>query len=133
MDHSSPSSSARRPLLPWLTLAVVVTLAAGGAFWLNQKIDSVQAAAAPRQETGTNETQGARTGALQRAIAEIQADQQKLGEQVRQVQRAVAANQGERKLLSDQVGALSSRVDALASSNAEASPRQQSQGANRRR
>src|SRR3954462_10088484 len=123
MDHSSPDLSARRPLLPWLALAVVVIVAAGGAFWLNQKIDSVQPPAAPRQESGANETRGNIAG-LKQAIAEIQADQQKLNEQVNQLQRAVAMNQGERKLLSEQVGALSSRVDALASSNAEASPRQ---------
>jgi uncharacterized protein HemX len=132
MDNSSPSSPASPPLLPWLALAVVVILAAGGALWFNQKIDSVQAAAAPRQEIGANETQVA-IASLKQAIAEIQADQQKLGEQVSQVQRAVATNQGERKLLSEQVGALSSRVDALASSSAEATPRQQPQGTNRRR
>lgn len=134
MDPSLPSPSASRLLLPWLALALIALLAAGAAFWLNQKIDLVQATAAPRQESGINETQQAIAGVKQ-AITEIQSAQQKLDEQVSQLQRAVAMNQGERKLLSDQLGALSSRVDALASSSAEAgsAPQQQPQSTNRRR
>ncbi|MCK1594687.1 hypothetical protein [Bradyrhizobium sp. 164] len=101
---------------------------------MNQKIDSVQAAAAPRQESAINETQQAIAGVKQ-AITEIQTDQQKLGEQVSQLQRAVAMNQGEHKLLSDQLGAVSSRIDTLASSGAEAgsATQPQSQSTNRRR
>ncbi|UQR60763.1 hypothetical protein LRP30_27670 [Bradyrhizobium sp. C-145] len=134
MDPSLPSPSASRPLLSWLALGLVAILAAGGAFWLNQKIDSVQAAAAPRQESVINETQQA-IASVKQAIAEIKTAQQNLGEQVSQLQRAVAMNQGERKLLSDQLGAVSSRIDALASSSAEAgsAPQQQSQSTNRRR
>lgn len=133
MDQSSPSMANSRSVFPWLAWALVVVLGAGTtAFWLNQKIDSVQAAAASHQVSEASEIKRDVTG-LQQAIAEIQAGQQKLLEQVNQLQRAVATNQGERKLLSEQVGALSSRVDALASSNAEAASQQQPQSTGRRR
>ncbi|MBR0904575.1 hypothetical protein [Bradyrhizobium liaoningense] len=110
MDQSSPSTAGSHTVVLWLVLALVVILGAGATYWLNQKIESVQAAATPRQESEIT--------SLQQAIAEIQAGQQKLGEQVSQ--RVMAIDQGERKLLSEQIGALSSRVDALASAHADA-------------
>jgi septal ring factor EnvC (AmiA/AmiB activator) len=128
MDQPSSAPAASRPLLPWLALALVVILAAGTTFWLNQKIDSLQvAAAAPRQQTDANETRQAVAG-LQQTIADIQSGQQKLGEQVSQMQHTIAADAGERKLLSDQLGALSSRVDALASASAEARSQKTNRG-----
>lgn len=134
MDPSLPSDARSRPLLPWLALALVAIFAVGVAFWLNQKIDAVQAAGAPRQESRATEAQQAIT-AMKQAIAEIQTSQQKLEEQMGQLQRTVAANQGERKLLSDQLSALSTRVDTLSSSRAETSsaPQQQPPSANRRK
>ncbi|WP_439398208.1 hypothetical protein ACRQ5Q_13385 [Bradyrhizobium sp. PMVTL-01] len=134
MDASLPSNSRSRSLYQWLALILVAIFAAGAAFWLNQKIDAVQAAAAPRQESGAAETQQAIT-AIKQAIAEIQTSQQKLEEQMGQLQRATATDQGERKLLSDQLSALSSRVDSLGSSRAETSsaPQQQLPSANRRK
>lgn len=141
MEPSSPSTAARSPASLWVALALVVILAAGAGFWLNQKIDSVQAAGAPREQGDVNETEQVVTG-LQQAIAEIQGGRQKLDDQASQLQRAVAANQGERKLLADQLGALSqrvdalsSRVDALASASAEgnSATAQQPPSTNRRR
>jgi hypothetical protein len=96
-------------------------------FWLNQKVDSLQISAAPRQQADANETRQAVTG-LQQAVTDIQSGQQKLAEQVDQIQRNVAADAGERKLLSDQLGALNSRVDALASASAEARSQKTNRG-----
>lgn len=134
MDASLPSNSRSHSLSQWLALALVAIFAAGAAFWLNQKIDIVQAAAAPRQESGAAEAQQATT-AIKQAIAELQTSQQKLEEQMGQLQRAMATNQGERKLLSDQLGALSSRLDSLGSSRAEttSTPQQQIPSANRKK
>lgn len=134
MDASLASKFRSHSLSHWLALALVAIFAAGAAFWLNQKIDTVQAAAAPRQDSGAAEAQQAIT-AIKQAIAEIQTSQQKLEEQMGQLQRAMATNQGERKLLSDQLGALSSRVDSLGSSRAETSsaPQQQLPSPNRRK
>jgi uncharacterized coiled-coil protein SlyX len=117
--NQPPPSLHKSSILPWLGLLLVIILAAGAGFWLNQRIDSVKAAMAPRQANNIGETKQAITS-LQQAVVDIQAGQQKLSEQLADLQRRFAAGQGERKLLSDQLGSLSGRVDALASSNADA-------------
>lgn len=122
MEKSLASSSARRPIFAWVIVASVMFAAAGSVFWMNQKIEALQAAAtAPRQEFSVDEMRQA-AAALQQTTKEIQTNQQKLSEQVTDLQRRVAAEQGERKLLSDQLGSISGRVDALASSNADVTP-----------
>ncbi|MGR4930247.1 hypothetical protein ACIPUD_26095 [Bradyrhizobium sp. CAR08] len=98
---------------------------------MNQRIDALQAAAAPRQEVNVDDARQA-IAALQQATKELQTAQQKQAEQVADLQRRIAAEQGERKLLSDQLGSVSARVDALASSNADASPTAQQSQKNRR-
>jgi len=85
---------------------------------MNQKIEALQAATAPRQEVSVDETRQALV-AVQQTTKDIQTGQQKLTEQVNELQRRIAGEQGERKLLSDQLGAISGRVDALASSKAD--------------
>jgi uncharacterized protein YlxW (UPF0749 family) len=118
MDESLGPLGARRSVLPWVIVALVVLAAAGSFIWMNNRLDALQAAKVPSQEQNTDETRQA-VAALQQSAKEIQAGQQKLAEQVSDLQRRVAAEQGERKLLSDQVSSLSGRVDALSSSNAD--------------
>lgn len=74
---------------------------------------------AGRPDPAINETKES-VASLQRAMQQIEAGQQKLGDQVSQIQRTVAADQEQRKSLSDQVGALGARVDTLASAQAAA-------------
>lgn len=122
MEESLASSSARRSIFPWMVVATVIFAAAGSVFWMNQKIEALQTVAtAPRQAFNVDEMRQV-VAALQQTTKEIQTSQQKLTEQVTDLQRRVAAEQGERKLLSDQLGSISGRVDALASSNADATP-----------
>jgi uncharacterized coiled-coil protein SlyX len=131
MDDSFASTGARRSIFPWVIVAFVIFAAAGSAFWMNQKIEALQAATAPRQEFNVDEMhQG--IALLQQTTKEIQASQQKLSEKVTDLQRRVAAEQGERKLLSDQLGSISGRVDSLASSSADANSNAQPPEKNRR-
>jgi uncharacterized protein YlxW (UPF0749 family) len=120
MSESPDHLSTNRPVFPWVIVALVVLLAGGGFFWMNQKIEALQAAAtAPHQDTsGEEQTKQAMAG-LQQAVEGVQSSQQKLVDQVADVQRKLAAEGGERKLMSDQLSALSSRVDALSSAKAE--------------
>lgn len=76
-------------------------------------------AALPHQESNVEQEKQAEA-TLQQTVQDIQASQQKLGDQIKQLQTKIASESGERKLMSDQLGALSSRVDALSSANAAA-------------
>jgi hypothetical protein len=117
---TEPSDYARtdRPVFPWVVVALVVLLAAGGFFWMNQKIEALQAATVPHQDAGIEETKQA-VASVQRVAQDVQSSQQKLVDQTADIQRKLAAEQGERRLISDQLSALSSRVDALSSAKAE--------------
>ncbi|WP_369725076.1 hypothetical protein AB8Z38_11310 [Bradyrhizobium sp. LLZ17] len=115
-QYSDPVQS-RRAVLPWVVVALAVILAVGGFVWMNYKIEALQQAAAPQQASGEEDVRQA-TAALGQTVKEVQAGQQKLAEELADIQRKLAAESGERKLLSEQVGALSSRVDSLASANA---------------
>jgi len=112
-------ATTNRPVFPWVIVALVVLLAAGGFFWMNQKIEALQAAAAvPHQDTSSDQTSQAVAG-LQQGVQGVQSSQQQLVDQVADIQRKLAAEGGERKLISDQLSALSARVDALSSANAQ--------------
>jgi len=104
-------------LLPLVVVALAVILAAGGFVWMNYKIEALQQPAAPQQASAEEDVRQA-TAALGQTVKDVQAGQQKLAEQLADIQRKLASESGERKLLSEQVGALSSRVDSLASANA---------------
>ncbi|WP_439404735.1 hypothetical protein ACNJX9_25305 [Bradyrhizobium sp. DASA03076] len=105
----------RRQVLPWLVLALVVVLAAGGFVWVNREIQTLRTEIASHQDE-----QGKPAVAdLQKILQDLQATQQKVAVQLTDLQHKVAAESGERKLLSDQLGSISARVDALASANAE--------------
>lgn len=125
VDESLPPISVRRSVFPWVIVALVVFAAAASFIWMNNKIEALEAAKAPSQEPNIAEARQA-VAALQQRANEIQTGQQKLTEQMSELGRRVAAEQGERKLLSDQLSSISGRVDALASSNADANsnPRQ---------
>src|SRR3954454_20099529 len=94
MDESLNSSSARRSIFPWVIVVIVICAAAGSAFWMNQKIEALQAATAPRQEVSVDETRQALV-AVQQTTKDIQTGQQKLTEQVNELQRRIAGEQGE--------------------------------------
>ncbi|MCG2633287.1 hypothetical protein L6654_43075 [Bradyrhizobium sp. WYCCWR 13023] len=107
----------RRQVLPWLLLALVVVLAAGGLVWANREIQTLRTERASHQDPGAE--QGNQTAELQKAVQDVQMSQQKLADQLTDLQARLAKEGGERKLLSDQLGSISARVDALASANAE--------------
>ncbi len=115
-QYSDPVHS-RRAVLPLVVVALAVILAVGGFVWMNYKIEALQQAAAPQQASGVDDVRLA-TAALGQTLKDVQAGQQKLAEQLADIQRKLASESGERKLLSEQVGALSSRVNSLASANA---------------
>ena len=115
-QYSDPVQS-RRALLPLVVVALAVILAAGGFVWMNYKIEALQQATAQPQASGVEDVRQA-MAALGQTVKDVQAGQQKLAEQLADIQRKLASESGERKLLSEQVGALSSRVDSLASANA---------------
>ena len=115
-QYSDPVHS-RGAVLPLVVVALAVILAVGGFVWMNYKIEALQQAAAPQQASGVDDVRLA-TAALGQTLKDVQAGQQKLAEQLADIQRKLASESGERKLLSEQVGALSSRVDSLASANA---------------
>lgn len=138
MDPSQPPTPRTSSVFPWLLTALVIILAAGGIFWMNQRIEALQTAVGTTRPDPTVEETEKSVASLHQIIQQIQTDQQKLGDQVTQIQHGVAAEQGNRKLLSDQIGSLSARVDALASAHATAAaptePSQQtSQGETKRR
>lgn len=127
MTQYSDSVHSRRAVLPLVLVALAVILAVGGFVWMNYKIEALRQAAAPQQASGVDDIRLA-TAALGQTLKDVQAGQQKLAEQLADVQRKLASESGERKLLSEQVGALSSRVDSLASANAASTaPAPQSQ------
>jgi septal ring factor EnvC (AmiA/AmiB activator) len=118
-----------RPVLPWLVTVLVIVLAAGGFFWMDRKIETLQAAA--HQDSGIEDARQAVAG-LQQSTKDVQSSQQKLGEQINDLERKLASEAEERKLMSDQLGALSARVDALASANAQSTPSAPQAQTNRR-
>jgi chromosome segregation ATPase len=139
----------RRSLVPWLAVALVAAIIAGGVFWVNH--DSQMAA--PRQKAEMSprpdpaiEQIKQTLSSLQQTVQDIQSaqqkltenvqgiqsDQKKLTDQVTDLQQQVSAQQSQRKILSDQVGALSARVDTLASANAESTPAAPQASKNRR-
>jgi FtsZ-binding cell division protein ZapB len=131
MDEPSASAGVRRSVFPWVIVAMVIFASGGAAFWMNQKIEVLQAAVAKRQEIKIDKT-GQAIATLQRTTEEIQIGQQKLSEQVSELQRRVATGQGERKLLSDQLGSFGERLNALASSRADLNSTVQQPQKNRR-
>jgi len=112
------SVGSNRPVLPWLVLALVLVLCAGGFVWMNREIQALQTATASHQDPGAEQTKQA-VAELQKAVQDVHATQQKVADQLTDLQRRLAAEGGERKLMSDQLGSISARVDALASANAE--------------
>lgn len=123
MTEPSPSIG-RTSVAPWLLLALVVVLGIGGFIWMDRRIDAVQGATVTHQDAGagTNDQAAQAVASLQDSIQKLQSDQKKLGDELTDIQRKIAAEGGERKLLSDQLGALSARLDSLASANAESTP-----------
>lgn len=115
-----PIQSARthRPVLPWLVVTLVVVLAGGLFVWMNNKIEAVQAATATRPDSGVEQTNRA-VAALEQTVKDLQSSQQSLVDRIADIQRKIASEVSNRKLMSDQLGALSARVDALASASAE--------------
>jgi uncharacterized protein YlxW (UPF0749 family) len=119
MTVPSNAAAANRVVIPWVAIVLAILLAAGNVYWTNRSMAMLPATTtAPKQESGTEEARQS-VANLRQAVQDIQADQQKLTEQISNVQRKLAAEGGERKLMSDQLGALSARVDALASANAD--------------
>lgn len=109
------SVGSSRSIVPWLVVALVIVLAAGGFVWTNREIQALQAAMAQPRDSGDTRGQAD----LQQTVQDVRSGQQKLSDQLADVQRKLASESGERKLLSDQLGSLSARVDALASANAD--------------
>lgn len=120
MPPTSDSVASSRQALPWIVLALVAVLAISGFFWTQRKVEALQAMAATHQDFDAQEVKQALT-TLQQTVQEVQSNQQKVSEQVDGLRRKLASEGGERKLLSDQLGALSARVDGLASANANSS------------
>ena len=120
MPPTSDSVVASRQALPWIVLALVAVLAIGGFFWTQRKVEALQTMAAAHQDFDAQEVKQALT-TLQQTVQEVQSDQRKISEQVDGLRRKLASEGGERKLLFDQLGALSARVDGLASANANSS------------
>ncbi|WP_426442151.1 hypothetical protein [Bradyrhizobium genosp. P] len=126
---TDPSTHAdtrqRRSSAPWLVVALVAVLVAGGFLWVSH--DAGTKSATPQQKAELSppppdpaiEQIKQTLASLQQAVQGIQSDQQKLADQINGVQQNVSAQRGDQKLQSDQLGALSARVDALASANAE--------------
>ncbi|MCK1599403.1 hypothetical protein IVA87_05040 [Bradyrhizobium sp. 147] len=112
------SVNSNRPVLPWLVVTLVVVLAGGGFVWMNNRIEALQAATATRQDSGVEQTNRA-VAALEQTVKDLQSSQQSLVDRIADIQRKIASEGSNRKLMSDQLGALSARVDALASANAE--------------
>ncbi|MBR0797332.1 hypothetical protein JQ615_18240 [Bradyrhizobium jicamae] len=110
---------------PWLVVALIVVLVAGGFLWMAygtgmQWAGSQQKAQlSPPPADPAIEQIKQTLASLQQAVQGIQSDQQKLADQINGVQRNVSTQRGDQKLLSDQLGSLSARVDALASARAE--------------
>jgi septal ring factor EnvC (AmiA/AmiB activator) len=131
MEESSAPVRARQSALPWVIVALLVFAAGISLFWMNNKIEALEAAKAPAQALNGDETRRA-VAALQQRLNDIQGGQAKLTDQVSELQRRIAAEQGERKLLFDQLGSISQRVDALSSSSADANASPQQPQQNRR-
>ena len=126
MTAPSPhaDTNQRRSLAPWLVVALIAILAAGGFLWVSH--DAGTKSAAPQQKAELSpppdpaiEQVKQTLASLQQAVQGIQSDQQKLADQINGVQQNVSSQRGDQKLLSDQLGALSARVDTLASAKAE--------------
>ena len=122
------NSEPRRPrrILPWLLLAVAI----GAVLWASNRVGyetSQEAVVQPKAELPAaaeiaDKTAREAVANLQQTIQELQAEQQRVAEQISGLQRQLLAEQGGRKLLSEQVGGLSARVDSLRGSNAAAPP-----------
>lgn len=115
-----------RSVLPWLLVVLAIVLAGGGYVALDRRISALQAASTvretpPKAQSSLDLDQAKQAlASLEETVKSIQAGQQKLAEQIAGVQRGLDSEGGERKMLSDQLGALSARVDALASAQATA-------------
>jgi uncharacterized coiled-coil protein SlyX len=92
---------------------------------MNSRIEALQAATVARQDSGVEQTKRT-VAALEQTVKGIQSSQQNLVDRIADIRRKIASDGGERKLMSDQLGALSSRVDALASANADSAGNTQS-------
>lgn len=99
-----------------ILIAMILIVAASGiglaAFWSRDWSSEPS----PRAEASQQAKQDA--NALEQRMNDLQVSQQQMANQLDEIKRQLAAGQGERKLLSDQVGALSGRVDSLATSAA---------------
>jgi uncharacterized protein HemX len=111
------------------SIAVVLGVLAVGAivfwFWQTpgdhvvvtpQRVDQAQIPIRPIQSEASENTR--QLNALQQAVKDLQASQQKLDDQFNELKRQLSAEEGDRKMLSQQVGALTGRVDSLASTSA---------------
>gem|GEM_PF-4063438 len=126
---SDPSMHAeapqRRSSAPWLVVAIIAVLVAGSLVWVTYGTGTRSAPPQQKAELSPPPPDPAieqikqTLASLQQAVQGIQSDQQKLADQINGVQQNVSTQRGDQKLLSDQLGALSARVDALASAKAE--------------
>jgi len=134
----------RRSTAPWLVGALIAIIVVGSLVWVNHNADTKSAAPAPQPQASAQPSQDQAEAtkqtlsSLQQTVQEVQANQQRLADQIKDIQQQasqfnqqkfadqmndlqqkVAAQQGEQKTLSDKLSALSARVDDLVSTNAE--------------
>ncbi|MGY3494927.1 hypothetical protein [Bradyrhizobium sp. USDA 4502] len=126
-DDKDSEGRRHRSMVPWLVVALVVVIAAGGFLWMKRDTEpkavtsASQTSVSSPQDQALEQTKQA-LSSLQQTVQDLQASQQKLADQIGSVQQNVSAQRGEQKLLSDQLGALSARVDNLVSTKAESQP-----------
>jgi hypothetical protein len=124
-----------RSFVPWLAVAIIAVVVAGGFFWINRDSGTKSETPAPQPQASVQpppdpavEQLKQTLSSLQQTVKDIQSGQQKLADEITDTRQKASTDQGERKMLSDQIGALSARVDALVATNAE-SPTPQPQAA----
>lgn len=125
MTEPSDAVARNSSVSLWLAVLLAIILAAGSFYWTNHKFEALRATAAtpaaPAQHSDSVPIKQA-IAALQQTVQDVQLTQQRLADELNELQRKLASEEGDRKLLSEQLGALSSRVDAMASANAESAP-----------
>ncbi|MCK1544022.1 hypothetical protein IVA98_05615 [Bradyrhizobium sp. 160] len=120
-EFSSQRADARPSSALPLLVALLALAVAVGALWMSYgnpaspAVTQDQAVVAPPTDPSIDKIKQD-LAALQQAVQEMQANQQK---QAGESQQKIAAQQGGQKLLSDQLGSLSARVNALESARAE--------------
>ncbi|WGR97630.1 MULTISPECIES: hypothetical protein [unclassified Bradyrhizobium] len=123
-DPLTPADTRQRSSALWLVAALLVIIAAGSFLWVHYSTGSKSVAPQQKAEVASPPDPAVEQirqtlSSLQQAVQGIQSDQQKLAAQVNEIQQKASVQQGEQKLLSDQLGSLTSRLDSLASANAE--------------